>query len=55
LFRFQELDLSAQCFLQNESNREDMWVEALEKTLRKIGVYTKVRTWLPLLPASLGH
>ena len=44
VLRFQELDLSAQCLISNESNREDMWREAIEVTLKKKGNFVKVHT-----------
>ena len=40
--RFQELDLSAQCLLNNESNREEQWVESVEQSLKHVGLYSKV-------------
>ena len=39
---FQELDLSAQCLVSGESSREELWVEAVEKSLKRVGVYAKV-------------
>ena len=43
LLRFQELDLSAQCLISNESNREEMWKESIEVSLKKKGNFYKVR------------
>ena len=42
---FQELDLSAQCLVSGESSREELWVEAVEKSLKRVGVYAKVNNF----------
>lgn len=39
---FQELDLSKENFLLNNSSYEDMWTPAIEMSLRKKGEYTKL-------------
>ena len=40
--RFQELDLSAQCLISNESTREEPWINCVTTTLRKAGSYIMV-------------
>lgn len=54
--RFQELDLSAQALMGVESSnsREEMWTNAVEATLRKMGKYHKVkRNMANSLPATI--
>ena len=43
--RFQELDLSTQCLMGQESNREEPWVNTVEATLQKEGKYKRVSVW----------
>ena len=43
--RFQELDLSTQCLMGQESNREEPWVCTVETTLKKAGKYKRVSMW----------
>lgn len=43
--RFQELDLSTQCLMGQESNREEPWVSTVETTLQKAGKYKRVSMW----------
>ena len=43
--RFQELDLSTQCLMGQESNREEPWVNTVEATLQKEGKYKGVSVW----------
>ena len=43
--RFQELDLSTQCLMGQESNREEPWVGTVETTLQKAGKYKRVSMW----------
>ena len=40
--RFQELDLSTQCLMGQESNREEPWVCTVETTLKKVGKYKRL-------------
>ncbi|XP_038077860.1 inositol polyphosphate 5-phosphatase OCRL-like [Patiria miniata] len=40
---FQELDLSKEAFLFNDSVREDEWNKAIEKTLSRVGAYIQVK------------
>ncbi|XP_022100456.1 inositol polyphosphate 5-phosphatase OCRL-1-like isoform X2 [Acanthaster planci] len=40
---FQELDLSKEAFLFNDSAREEEWNKAIEKTLHRVGSYIKVK------------
>jgi len=44
--RFQELDLSTQCLMGQDSSREEPWTETVELTLRKLGNYQKVYEWV---------
>ena len=39
---FQELDLSKEAFLFNDSAREEEWNKAIEKALQRVGAYFKV-------------
>ena len=43
--RFQELDLSTQCLMGQDSSREEPWTDTVELTLRKLGNYQKVCEW----------
>ena len=45
MHRFQELDLSTQCLMGQESNREEPWVNTVEATLKKEGKYKRVSVW----------
>lgn len=40
--RFQELDLSPDALLRNESNREEMWIDLVEMSLKLAGKYKQV-------------
>ena len=40
--RFQELDLSTQCLMGQDSSREEPWTDTVELTLKKEGDYQKV-------------
>ena len=44
-FSFQELDLSAEALVFNDSSREESWIKALEKSLPDGAVYTQVRKY----------
>ncbi len=51
--------MSAQCLVSGESNREDMWVETVEDSLKRVGAYAKVSVYnvysgLSLILATLG-
>lgn len=41
-FRFQELDLSAEALVFNDSSREDQWIKSIENALPKTANYYKV-------------
>ena len=43
---FQELDLSKEAFLFNDSIREEEWVKAMDKALSRVGTYIRVRMYL---------
>lgn len=45
-FRFQELDLSAEALVFNDSHREDSWLKAIENGLPKSAHYYKVCYWV---------
>ena len=59
--RFQELDLSAQCLISNESAREEPWINCVTTTLRKAGSYIMVSEeglcvcWLTTLALTHTH
>ena len=40
---FQELDLSAEAFVFNDSQREDQWIQCIEQSLPTAGKYYKVK------------
>jgi phosphatidylinositol-bisphosphatase len=40
---FQELDLSAEALIGKESNREEMWVDLVEMSLKMAGSYKQIR------------
>ena len=40
---YQELDLSKEAFLFNDSIREEEWIKAMDKALKKVGTYLRVR------------
>ena len=41
-FSFQELDLSPEALLRNESNREEPWTDLVESSLKMAGKFTQV-------------
>ena len=47
-YRFQELDLSTEALLTKESNREEMWIDLVEGSLKQVGNFDKVSTILSI-------
>ena len=41
-FSFQELDLSPEALLRNDSNREEPWTDLVESSLKMAGKFTQV-------------
>ena len=41
-FSFQELDLSPEALLRNDSNREEPWTDLVESSLKMAGRFTQV-------------
>ena len=42
MYRFQELDLSPEALITKDSNREEMWVDLVESSLKYAGNYKRV-------------
>ena len=40
---FQELDLSPEALLRNETNREEHWIDLVESSLKMAGKFKKVK------------
>ena len=40
---FQELDLSPEALLRNETNREEAWIDLVESSLKMAGKFKKVK------------
>ena len=48
MYRFQELDLSTKALVTKESNREEMWVDLVESSLKLAGSYKRVNFITPI-------
>ena len=43
VYSFQELDLSPEALLRNETNREEAWIDLVESSLKMAGKFKKVK------------